>query len=1055
MVSESESAGLPESSARIVEPSADAAAHESSLPRISDDTSAVLDRIADPVVALDRNGVFTYSNAEAARTLGREREVLVGTHMWTEFPHLVGQKLHLACERAMTTGEATFVEEYSPSLGRWFEHRTFPSPDGLTICFQDITARKQNEESLRDVAQDLAVTFASVGDAVMATDALGRVTRMNPTAQKLTGWTLVEASGKPLADVLRLVEAHTREPVPDVAGHVLETNDRLERSDDVMLLSRDGNERAIAETAAPIRDGTGEMLGVVVVLSDQTARYATRRALAESEERLRLALRSANQGLYDLNVQTGDAMVTPEYATMLGYDAATFRETNTAWIERLHPDDHDRVTAAYADYISGKSTEYRVEFRQRTKSGNWCWILSLGRVVARTPDGQPSRMLGTHTDINERKLNEEALRRSERDLAITLKSIGDAVIATDASGLIVRMNATAERMTGWTSADATGRPLSEVFRVVNAQTRASVVDPVRSVLEMGEIVGLAYHTALLARDGREFQIADSAAPIRDDDGLIVGVVLVFSDVTGQYRVQQALREREQLLRTIIENEPECVKVISADGQLREMNAAGLAMLEVDSLEEAQRVGLMTFLLPENRPAFVDLHRRVLKGESGVLEFEIIGRKGTRRWLETHAAPLIDPGGSQTMLLGITRDITERKRAEEERRHMESQMRSAERMEAVGQLAGGVAHDFNNLLSVINCTAELAIEATPISDPVRQDLVEIRRAGERAATLTGQLLAFSRSQIFAPEFLDVNALLLGMRLMLSRIIREDIDLRIHPSDQTCLVHADRGQLERVVMNLAINARDAMPRGGRLVVETSVVALGREAESMTPSLAPGSYVVLSFTDTGEGMAEDTLAHLFEPFFTTKGRGRGTGLGLSSSYGIVVQSGGAITVSSAPGRGSTFQIYLPRADVQAPISAGVHTSEEMPRGSETILIVDDEEPLLRVAKRILESAGYTSLTATSGAEALRLAERVGGTLHLLITDVVMPEMGGPELAARLVALHPETRVLYSSGYSDDVLLRDAVQDRSTMLIGKPYSTQELRRTVREALDRSRGST
>ncbi len=1022
--------------------------------RLGDVLAAVLERISDAVVALDRNWRYTYVNVKAAQIFGRTPADLVGKHIWTEFPEGVGQPFHLAYERALARGEPEFLEEYYPPYDRWFENRIYPSADGLTIYFQDVTARKKNEVATQALVQDLKITLRSIGEAVIVTDEAGRITRMNPAAVELTGWTLADAAGLPLGDVLRLVWPRTREPVPDVATTVMATNARMELPNDVLHLRRDGGDRVVSASAAPLEDDVGRATGVVVVLSDQSSRHAALQALAESEERLRLALRSANQGLYDLNVQTGDAIVTPEYATMLGYDPSTFRETNAAWIERLHPDDREPVARAYRDYIDGRSAEYRVEFRQRTADGRWRWILSMGRIVERLAGGEPLRMLGTHTDITDRRDAEEALRRNEEDLAITLQSIGDAVISTDGRGHVMRMNATAERLTGWTIAEARGRALSEVFRIVNSLTREPADDPVQRVLGTGAMVGLANHTALISRTGTESQIADSAAPIRAADGTIAGVVLVFSDVTQRYRMEQALREREARLRTIIDTEPECVKVVSPAGRLEEMNAAGLAMLEADSLAEVQEKQLMDYLVPEHQAAFADLHRRVMRGEQGVLEFEVVGLRGTHRWLETHAAPLADPEGGRTLLLGVTRDISERKRAEADRSRMESQLREAERMEAVGQLAGGVAHDFNNLLSVINSTAELAMDGLPAGDAVRHDLAEIRRAGDRAAVLTAQLLAFSRTQLVSPETLDIGALVTDVRPMLSRVVREDVELKVQLTDGPLLVHTDRGQLERVIMNLTVNARDAMPGGGTLTISTAVVALGPEADALTPPLTPGRYARLSLTDTGEGIPESARRHIFEPFFTTKVRGRGTGLGLSSSYGIVVQSKGAMSVESTPGHGSTFHVYLPLIDGAARAVESPSVVAAAPRGSETILIVDDEEALVRVARRMLESAGYLTLTATSGEEALRLLDRLGGPLHLLLTDVVMPGMGGPELATRVLARHPETRVLFTSGYADDVALRDAIQERAQLLLPKPYDTNGLRRMVREALDQAKGA-
>lgn len=773
----------------------------------------------------------------------------------------------------------------------------------------------ESERQQWEAREFFRTTLYGIGDAVITADVTGRLRAMNPVAERLTGWTEMQALGKPIAEVFRIVDAATRDEPECRITSVLRNGQVLRLADNMLLIAKDGTERPIAESAAPIRDHRGVISGVVLVFSDQVEPHTARLALGEREERLRLALSAAKQGLFDLNVQTGDATVNSEYATMLGFDPAEFRETHDAWIERLHPDDRTRVAGLYEDYIAGRRDDYQVEFRQRTKSGEWKWVLSLGSVVTLSADGRPLRMLGTHTDITERKRVIEALRQSEENLAITLQSIGDAVIATDPQGRITRMNDTAARMTGWSFTEAAGRPLSEVFQIVDALTLKPVMNPVQQVLTRQEIIELSKHTTLVSRSGAQYQIADSAAPIRDQAGKVVGVVLVFSDISEQYRVQQALRDREQRLRTIIETEPECVKVVDHDGTLLEMNPAGLAMLEAESLAEARHHTLLNFILPEYRRAFIALHQRVMRGESGQLSFEIVGLRGTRRWLETHAAPMRDASGTVAMLLGVTREITERKRAEVEKERLEAQLRQSQKMDAVGQLAGGVAHDFNNLLTVIIGRAELVLADLPESHPMRPELQQIHSAGERAAALTGKLLAFSRKQIIQLEELELNALIEGLQLMLRRLIREDIELVVVPAAGLGRVKADRGQLEQVVMNLAINARDAMPGGGTLTIETQNVDLDKAFAVGLPTITPGPHVMFALSDTGIGIDQAILARIFEPFFTTKEVGHGTGLGLSTVYGIVTQCGGAIDVQSEPGKGSTFRVYLPRTESETP--------------------------------------------------------------------------------------------------------------------------------------------
>jgi signal transduction histidine kinase/CheY-like chemotaxis protein len=410
--------------------------------------------------------------------------------------------------------------------------------------------------------------------------------------------------------------------------------------------------------------------------------------------------------------------------------------------------------------------------------------------------------------------------------------------------------------------------------------------------------------------------------------------------------------------------------------------------------------------------------------------------------EVSIAPVFDDAGSCSHLVGAMHDITER-------RKLEAQFRQAQKMESVGQLAGGIAHDFNNLLTVINATADFGLAQLREGDQLHEDLREIRRAGERAAALTRQLLAFSRKQILQPEVMNLNTIVVGMESLLRRLIGEDIDLVVVPTQSLGNVKADSGQIEQVIANLAVNARDAMPQGGKLTIEMRNVEIDEQYEALRGvAMQPGPYVMLAISDTGIGMDEVTRAKLFEPFFTTKGPGKGTGLGLSTVYGIVKQSDGFIWVYSEIGRGTSFKIYLPRvAEVagskqRSPTVASAH-------GTETILVVEDVRGLRLIAKRMLESAGYTVLTAASGEEALLLLKRHEQQVHLVVTDVVMPGMSGLTLAKRSNGTRPGMKVLYISGYTDDVVVRHGMLDEGMPFLGKPFTAIDLTRKVREVLD------
>ena len=402
---------------------------------------------------------------------------------------------------------------------------------------------------------------------------------------------------------------------------------------------------------------------------------------------------------------------------------------------------------------------------------------------------------------------------------------------------------------------------------------------------------------------------------------------------------------------------------------------------------------------------------------------------------------------------LIREMEERRATEEALRKSEEELRHSQKMEAVGRLAGGVAHDFNNLLTAIIGYAELISTRVTSNTLAKQNADLIRKAGEQAAALTRQLLAFSRKQLLQPKVIDLNALVVEMEKLLRRVIGERFDLQTHPDAEMGRVKADPSQIEQVVLNLGVNARDAMPKGGELIIRTANVRLDETAASqISTSLLPGDYVVLSVTDTGAGMDEETKSHIFEPFFTTKGPGKGTGLGLATVYGIVRQTGGGISVKSEPGRGSTFKIYLPMVLAPLDYTKTATAPVEKPDNFETILVVEDEEIVRDLVCEVLEEQGYNVLCAADGLEALDLAEKFDGTIDLLVTDVIMPHMNGPELAARLVGVRPEMKVLYVSGYSDNDIGDHGVLDPGFELLQKPFTPQTLARKIRDVIREGR---
>ncbi len=519
-------------------------------------------------------------------------------------------------------------------------------------------------------------------------------------------------------------------------------------------------------------------------------------------------------------------------------------------------------------------------------------------------------------------------------------------------------------------------------------------------------------------------------------------VVLEREIAERRRAEQALRESEERYRLITENSSDLISLLDLAG-------AGSCIYVSPSYktllgyEPEQLLGPLQLKLvhPDDRANVIEQYARLVATGNASVTYRLRHAGGSWRSIELHASTINQPDLHYAVTVG--RDVTERK-------NLEAQLMQSQRLESIGRLAGGVAHDFNNLLTTIVGNTELALDSLPADHPVRADLSEIAQSADRATGLTRQLLAFARKQLIEPRPIDLNQLVLEMDKLLRRLIGEDIELATLLETDLWRVRADPGQIEQVIINLAVNARDAMPNGGKLTIETKNVLLDHDYAHRHISASPGTYVLLAISDTGTGMDEETQGQIFEPFFTTKAPGYGTGLGLATCYGIVKQHGGNIWPYSEPGHGSTFKIYLPQFEAPAearpqPIDAG-----GLPRGTETILLAEDEPSVRMLAARVLRSLGYTVIEATNGDEALKLAQSADGpVIKFLLTDVVMPQMSGQILAERIKEHHPDIKVLFISGYTDNAIVHHGELDRHVIFLQKPFSPSALARKVRAVLD------
>lgn len=634
--------------------------------------------------------------------------------------------------------------------------------------------------------------------------------------------------------------------------------------------------------------------------------------------------------------------------------------------------------------------------------------------------------------------SEEALRR-ERDWAWDIiEAVASLVVVLDRNGHIIRFNPACQAATGYRLEEVRGRSLWDLLLLPE---EAKEVQRVFGELRAGHFPN-CHENYWVAKDGTRRLIAWSNTALLDRNGAVEHIIGTGTDITERKHGEDALREAHDTLRAVIETSPLAIVAMDLQGLVKSWNRAAERMF---GWREHEVLNRLFPIVPEDDIEFFRGNlARIQHGETlAGVERQRRRKDGSLVDVELWNAPRRDASGQTIGAISVIADVTGRKRLEE-------QFRQSQKMEAVGRLAGGLAHDFNNLLTIITGYSQMLLDSLEADDPQRGSVEEVLRAAESAAALTSQLLAFSRRQIVQPQVLDLNTLVINMDKMLHRLIGEDIELVTVFNPQLPKVKADQSQLQQVLLNLVVNARDAMPDGGRITIETDVVSIEEAQLPGTLGLPAGRYTALSVLDTGRGMDEETRRRLFEPFFTTKGRGQGTGLGLSTAYGIVKQSGGDIWVSTEPGKGSQFRIYLPAAEETAAVGAPVAALPGQQSGTETVLVVEDEAGLRKVVREVLQAHGYLVLPAGDVREALRICEQHLGPIHLFLTDIVMPRMGGRELAQRALALRPRMKVLYMSGYVDSTSFQQAeVEDRSSFL-QKPFPPDVLLAKVRQVLDR-----
>ncbi len=706
----------------------------------------------------------------------------------------------------------------------------------------------------------------------------------------------------------------------------------------------------------------------------------------------------------------------------------------------LYVEDKSVLEQIFRRILSG--AEAVTEHPYITKSRGIVWGLNKARPVYE--QGEVVGIQGALIDITERKNVEETIKSERVFLFEVLENIGEAVIVCDEKGRIVRFNEAARQLHGLPE-----EPISpdqwagyyDLFKPDGVTPLPMEEIPLFRALQGERVINAEIVVA--PKGGEPHTLICNAHVLTNESGSLIGAVVAMHDITERKKAEKALETMVEMLDTA----PSCITVHDTGGQFLYANQKTFELHGYEP-EEFLAINLRDLDVPESTALAEKRFRQI--AEKGEARFEVTHyrKDGSAFPLEVLAKTIHWNG--RPAVLSIADDITSRKQAEQKTARLQEQFYQAQKMESIGRLAGGVAHDLNNLLSPVLGYGEMLLEDCASDDFRRRHLKEIVSAGKRAQALVRQLLAFSRKQSLQFQTVNMNTLLTDFKKLLRRTLREDIIIRMKLAPSVPEIRGDIGQLEQVIMNLAVNAQDAMPAGGRLTIETARVELDESYARQKRGVTPGSYVMAAVSDTGIGMDETILAHLFEPFFTTKEKGKGTGLGMSTAYGIAKQHEGNIWAYSEPGMGTTIKVYLPVTEEvrEVPPSSFAQKQEET-KGSETVLLVEDDQQVRNLASIILDRHGYNVLVAGSGREALSLLESHGSGVHLLLTDLIMPDMNGKELFDRISVSDPAIRVLYMSGYTGDAIAHHGVIEKGVNFIEKPFSVKALAAKVREVLD------
>ena len=1019
----------------------------------------------------DLKGNITFANDMACYVMGYEKNQLLGKNYRDYLTPAVAEHMRHIFRQVYNTGKPQLLVDYdlvrrdgtvkTYQMNAALMHDHTGQPCGFRILTRDMSLYKQTREALQKSEEKYRNILENMAETYLETDLKGNFVFFNDSLCHVLGYSRGELQG---ASYKRISPSASLKKI-FIDFHEIYRTGKSKTFSDHEFVTKDGSTIYMDMSFSLLRSHAGDAIGFCGLGRDVTAEVKNRRKIEESERHLRIITQNIRDVIWTMDFDLNYTYMSPSVFQLLGF---TLDEVYKMPLRSVLPPERYKkmqkmLTEQMTEYQNGnireslKTTTF--EMPMMCKDGKIIWV-EISANFNLDENGKPFEIVGVTRDISERKKAAEHLLESEKRYRTITENVNDIVWIVDLNLQLSYASPSNATLTGFTPEEVTKNPLHHFLVPQSYAHAAEVLAEELEIENSTAPVDLNRSRTLeievYNRLGKNIWLEVGATFNRNAHGKATEILAVGRNITQRRMMEEALADSEQRYRLIVENIHEIIWTTDLNLHYSYVSPScfhvtGYSQDEIKKIPLDQLLASSSLLLAQN--TIMEELNRELTGEpfdphrSKTIEQELYAKNGKTVWLEVTAIFIRNNRGKPVGLLMAGRDISERKKAEAEKLSLEDQLNQAQKMETIGRLAGGIAHDFNNMLSVILGYVDLAKMRLAKQHPVLKDIAEIEKAAVRSRDITTQLLAFSRKQIIEPRIIDLNEMVTHTQKALTRLIGEDVELKVFFGRNLWSIKFDPSQIEQILINLAVNARDAMPNGGKLTIETANTVIDPLYCESHIDFIPGDYVQLTVSDNGTGMDKEILKHIFEPFFTTKEAGKGTGLGLATVYGIVRQNEGFINVYSEPGYGSTFSIYLPRTTEVNEVKEEPEEDYEF-SGKGNILLVEDDAMVLQIAKGMLESMGFTVTAVNAPAQAVVIYEKQDVLFDLVITDVIMPAMSGKDLRNKLQAIKPDTKFLFMSGYTADVIAHHGVLEKGVHFLQKPFTLKSLAGKVVEAL-------